>query len=140
MPNEDQYPAFNPMKGINLDKINFIPEMPSFELPEIDLTNPNWTSEIFKHLRNWIEQFEAKLDPQHEVGARLVSFGQTVQFYLESMEYCESPLMLFKGSMEDGTPVELIQHVSQISILLVRMPKKDPDAPKRAIGFHEDGA
>ena len=102
--------------------------------------DPNWTSNIFKHVRNWIERFQEKLDPQHEVGARLVNFGQSIQFYLETIEYCESPLMLFKGSMEDGTPVELIQHVSQISILLVRLPKQNPDAPKRTIGFHEDGA
>ncbi|WP_255350087.1 MULTISPECIES: DUF6173 family protein [Erwinia] len=36
---------------------------------------------------------------------------------------------------DDGNPVELGQHVSQISVLLVRIKTQRPDEPKRLIGF-----
>jgi hypothetical protein len=39
--------------------------------------------------------------------------------------------------MENGDPVELIQHVSQISILLMKLKRSDPEAPKRPIGFKD---
>ena len=38
--------------------------------------------------------------------------------------------------MDSGAPVELIQHVSQISVLLMKLPRRDPDKPKKPIGFH----
>lgn len=103
-----------------------------------DFKDPNWTSEIHKAVMEWITEFEMNLDPQHEVGAQLVNFGQAVTFYLERIDYCSSPLMRFTGSTEDGQPVQLIQHVSQISIMLVRLPLQNPNEPKRRIGFYAE--
>jgi hypothetical protein len=76
-----------------------------------------------------------KLDQAHEVGVRLVNFGQTIVFSLERMGYSDPSLITFAGTMEDGQPVELVQHVSQISILLTKIARPDPSAPKRRIGF-----
>ena len=104
-------------------------------IPPKIITNPNWTSEIYKGMVKWIKDFENTVDENHEVGARLVNFGQTIQFYLDTIEYCASPLMLFKGTMDTGQAVELIQHVSQISILLTKLPRQHPEIPKRRIGF-----
>jgi hypothetical protein len=120
------------MMGTQIARPTFDRDVEMLRLPP----NPNWTSEIFRHLVDFIKQFEAKLDPTHEVGVRLVNFGQPIEFYLEGIEYCESPLMRFTGCSEDGQPLELIQHVSQISILLKRLPRKDPEKPRQPIGFH----
>jgi hypothetical protein len=38
---------------------------------------------------------------------------------------------------KDGDAVELIQHVSQISFLAVKVPKLNPDEPKRPFGFEQ---
>jgi hypothetical protein len=69
------------------------------------------------------------------VGVRLVSFGQSVVFHLEQIGYWNPSLISFKGFTEDGEPVELIQHVSQISVLLTKLSRKDPTKPKKPIGF-----
>jgi hypothetical protein len=69
------------------------------------------------------------------VGVRLVSFGQSVTFHLENIGYWNPSLISFSGFTENGEPVELIQHVSQISVLLVKVKRKDLSKPKKPIGF-----
>jgi hypothetical protein len=95
----------------------------------------NFASEFHKRLVKWINDFDSTLDQEHEVGVRLVSFGQTVVFHLDDMSYWNPSLISFQGTTEDGQPVELIQHVSQISILLMKLKRPDPTKPKRKIGF-----
>jgi hypothetical protein len=68
------------------------------------------------HIFDKIRAYDATLDKAHEVGVRIVSFGQTVIFHLEDVECTDPSLICFTGKTGDGDPVELIQHVSQISI------------------------
>jgi Family of unknown function (DUF6173) len=96
----------------------------------------NYASEFHKRLVKWIDDFDASLDEKHEVGLRLVSFGQTVTFHLQNLRYWNPSLISFSGTTETGAPVELIQHVSQISLLLMKMPRLEPEKPKRPLGFH----
>jgi hypothetical protein len=103
--------------------------------PLIKVAMENYASAFYKRLTEWINKFDASLDQEHEVGVRLVTFGQTVVFHLNSLGYSNPSLICFYGTMDDGSPVELIQHVSQISLLLTKLPRKDPSAPKRPIGF-----
>lgn len=92
-------------------------------------------SEFHKRLQKWIIEFDQSLDNDHEVGVQLVTFGQALVFHLQGMGYWNPFLISFAGVTEDGQPVELIQHVSQISILLMKLPRKDLDQPKKPIGF-----
>jgi len=115
--------------------------IPEYRMPEIP-TNPlvvavqaNYASEFYKRLMKWITDFDAALDQAHEVGVRLVSFGNSVVFTLQSMGYWNPSLVTFSGVTEDGSPVELIQHVTQINVLLMKLPRTDPSKPKRPIGF-----
>ena len=109
-----------------------IPE-PTVAVPR--LVDPNLASEFYERLGKWIGDFDVSLDADHEVGVRLVSFGQSFTFHLESMGYWNPSLISFRGLSEDGNPVELIQHVSQISVLLLKMPRADPSSPKKPFGF-----
>jgi hypothetical protein len=95
----------------------------------------NYASEFHKRLAKWIGEFDASLDQAHEVGVRLISFGQSFTFHLVDIGYWDPSLVVFRGITEDGNPVELIQHVTQISVLLMKMPRADPSTPKRPIGF-----
>jgi hypothetical protein len=108
--------------------------MNEIAIPKIPI-NPNLASEFHSRLISMINDFHEKLDNEHEVGVRLVSFGQKITFHIESIGYWNPSLIRFNGFTEDGMPVELIQHVSQISIVLIKMKRKDPDKPKRPIGF-----
>lgn len=98
----------------------------------------NLASEFYKKLRDWLVDFDKSLDEQHEIGIRLVSFGQALIFHLEGIGYWDPALISFRGRKDSSEPVELIQHVSQISILLVGLPRLDPSKPKRPIGFTSD--
>jgi len=116
------------MKGL----IQHIPaSMPNIQIP----TNPNLASEFHHRLINWINDFHKELDEEHQVGARLVNFGQSVTIQIDDISYWNPSLISFIGKNENGDPVELVQHVSQISILFVAMKREDLSKPKRPIGF-----
>ncbi|HEY0822350.1 MAG TPA: DUF6173 family protein [Ramlibacter sp.] len=88
---------------------------------------------MFERLATYIKQFESRLDEEHEIGARLVSFGANLSFHIEDMGYFGPDMIVFYGKNEKGEPVQLIQHTSQLSVLLVAVRKQD--ARPRRIGF-----
>ena len=93
--------------------------------------NPaKWT---FERLATYVKQFESRLDEEHEIGARLVSFGDKLTFHIEDMGYYGPDMIVFYGKNDNGEPVQLIQHVTQLSVLLVAVKKQQP-RPRR-IGF-----
>lgn len=112
-----------------------LPEIP--RSPLVTNVEANYASEFHKRLVKWVSDFDASLDEEHEVGARLVSFGQTVIFHLSGIGYWNPSLIIFHGDTDAGEPVQLIQHVSQISILLMTLPRTDPSKPRRWMGFHD---
>jgi len=95
----------------------------------------NFASEFHHRLVNWINDFHKELDEEHEVGVRLVNFGQSITFHIENIGFSNPSLISFSGRTENGEPVELIQHVTQISMLLMKMKRAKPEEPKRPIGF-----
>lgn len=98
----------------------------------------NLADEFYRRLVKWINDFDAELDENHEVGVRLVSFGETIVFHVQDLGYWNPSLICFYGVTDAGNEVQLIQHVSQISILLMKLPRLDPAKPKRKIGFTEE--
>jgi hypothetical protein len=134
-PNNDPSLKLLKQQMVNIEKMTRLPEIipPTNRL--VTHAENNYASEFHKRLVEWINNFDASLDEKHEVGIRLVSFGQTVTFHLQGLGYWNPSLISFTGTMESGAPVELIQHVSQISILLMKVERKDPDKPKCPIGF-----
>jgi len=91
------------------------------------IAQPYSASEFHKRLVEMIKRFDRQLDQEHEVGMRLVSFGQTITFHVTSMGYCNPSLIQFNGILEDGSLVELIQHISQISFLLMAVKRLNPN-------------
>lgn len=90
----------------------------------------------FRRLVMYIREFEEQLDPDHEVGGRMVSFGANVQFHIVDIGYWGPDLITFDGLDEQGQRVKLIQNLSQLNVLLVALPKQQPEAPEpRRIGF-----
>lgn len=99
------------------------------------IAEANLASVFYSQLAKQISDFDTSLDDAHEVGVRLVNFGQTLVFHLKGMSYSNPSLITFRGTTENGEPVELIQHVNQISILLIKLSRREPEKPKRPIGF-----
>ena len=118
---------------------NPMPNLGTLTLPD-RVTNPaKWA---YKHLVEYIIDFEKNLDEDHEIGARLVSFGQAVTFHIEDIGYYGPDIISFYGVNDNQERVQLIQHISQLSVLLIAMTKIG-EKPRR-IGFeidkNEDGS
>lgn len=99
----------------------------------VDNAEQNTAEAFHKRLATWIQAFNESLDPEHEVGVRLVSFGQNLEFHLTGIGHSNPSLLVFHGVTADGHPVKLIQHVTQVSVLLMQLPRLDPSKPR--IGF-----
>ena len=87
------------------------------------------------HLKQEIEDFEADLDELSEVGFLLASFGSTIVVRVRELWYHQPNLVVFSGMNDAGHPVRLVQHLSQLNFLLMRVPKLAPEVPRQPIGF-----
>lgn len=91
-----------------------------------------WT--MFKVLRGQVAAFEQKLTPAEETAAWLANFGANVTLVVTEIAYRDPHLIILRGEDQDGRPRELLQHVSQVSLLLAAIPAK-PNRAGRRIGF-----
>ena len=107
-------------------------EIPQINIPPSPITY-SYSDTQFEIIRRYVQDFQAGLDPEHDVGFLLTHFGQTVLMEVTEIGYEYSALMVFKGYV-NGQFATLIQHISQLSFLLTAVPK-EPDVPKRTIGF-----
>lgn len=90
--------------------------------------------EIRETLEQHIKEFETSLDSDHEVGTKLVSFGQSVTFRVHQVGFSKPSIVIFYGTTDAGEKVRLIQHISQLNFFLIAM-KRNSEEPKRKIGF-----
>ncbi|URZ06783.1 DUF6173 family protein [Clostridium felsineum] len=93
---------------------------------------------FYEQLMTEIKNFDKKLDDSNSVGMKLVTFGDTIRFNILDVGYKNPYLIYFYGELEDGSPIQLIQNVNQISFVLIAMARKNPEVPKQAIGFKMD--
>jgi len=97
------------------------------------IANP--AEEIYNQLVEYIQEFEKGLDQEHENGAQLVSFGNTVEFRISNIGYYGPDIITFYGQDDQGRKLQLIQHISQLSVLLIGL-KTIENRPPRRIGFN----
>jgi hypothetical protein len=86
-----------------------------------------------ERLGRYIYEFESELDLDHEIGAELVSFGRTMTFHITDIGTSGPDLITFYGVTDDGGKLQLVQHITQLSVLLMAVQKIDEN-PRR-IGF-----
>ena len=88
---------------------------------------------MHQRLVHQVMEFEKNLGPDHEVGGRFVEGPGSEPLHLPNVASWGPDMILFMGEFPDGRKWELIQHYSQVSLLLVAV-KKINEAPRR-IGF-----
>lgn len=81
-----------------------------------------------------IKSFQDELDDDHEVALLLAAFGQSVLLKVNGIGYSNPSIIHFYGYV-NGNKAHLIQHVSQLSFLIMAVAKDDPSKPPRRIGF-----
>jgi hypothetical protein len=104
------------------------------ELDAVDIETKSEAEWAYERLTIYIQEFEAQLDNEHEVAMGFAGSEAGV-LQIEGMGFFDPDILTFFGTDEEGVPTQLIQHVSQLSVILRAMPKAVPaEAPKR-IGF-----
>ncbi|WP_289659453.1 DUF6173 family protein [Flavobacterium panacagri] len=99
----------------------------------IDKNAPYYASAYYEKLVDSIVDFEKVLNENEEVGAKLATFGESILIHIEDIGYKNPRLIIFYGKDLNGNNVQLIQHVNQISVLLMAVKRIDPNRPR--IGF-----
>lgn len=108
--------------------------IPQFNPPDIKFKDDADT--ISEELIKAVNEFNRNLDEKYEVGIMLASFGQKITISVTGIGYQGDKLIKFIGySLDNGSPVELLQHVSQLNFLLISVPRENPEEPKKEIGF-----
>lgn len=87
-----------------------------------------------EQLVHYIQSFESQLDQSQEVAMGFTG-GEAGVLQIAGVGFCDPDLVTFYGRDEDGLRTQLIQHVSQLNVILRAVPKGEPSAPPRRIGF-----
>ena len=82
----------------------------------------------------YIQNFEQQLDNAHEVAMGFTG-GDAGVLRIEGMGYYDPDIVTFYGSDASGAKTQLVQHVSQLNVLLRAMPKENTAEAPRRIGF-----
>lgn len=113
-----------------------IPPNESLDETEEDPDTPYLASDMYKRVIALINNFEADMPEDMQAGGRLVSAGN-ITFSIQDVGFWDPNMIVFYGELSDGSNVELVQHLSQLNLLLVAVKRTDDiDKPRRVIGFN----
>ncbi|MCT8331023.1 DUF6173 family protein [Albidovulum sediminis] len=88
----------------------------------------------YERLILYINNFEEQLDDEHEVAMGFTG-GDVGVLRIEGIGYFAPDIVTFYGRDEEEARTQLIQHVSQLNVMLRALPKaSEVDEPRR-IGF-----
>ena len=99
--------------------------------PVEDKSPAQWA---YERLILYINNFEEQLDAEHEIAMGFTA-GEAGVLRIEGIGFFDPDIITFYGRDEGGTRTQLVQHVSQLNVLLQAVPKVLPEDPPRRIGF-----
>lgn len=87
----------------------------------------------------YIRNFETQLGAGQEIAMGFVG-GDAGVMRIEGIGYFDPDIVTFYGTDAEGARTQLIQHVTQLNVLLRATAAADPAEPPRRIGFRLQGA
>lgn len=88
----------------------------------------------YERLILYIQRFEQGLDATQEVAMGFTG-GAGGVLQIEGVGFYDPDLVTFYGRDEEGLKTQMIQHVTQLNVILRAVPKVSPAEPPRRIGF-----
>lgn len=82
----------------------------------------------------YIQNFEQQLDAEHEIGMGFTG-GDAGTLKIQGMGYFAPDLITFYGEDPSGAKTQLVQHVSQLNVMLVAAAKPSEQSEPKRIGF-----
>lgn len=108
-----------------------LPEAVTKKSPE-QKTPAEWA---YERIILYIQNFEEQLDGDHEVGMGFAG-GDVGSIRIQGVGFFAPDLITFYGSDEAGAKTQLVQHVSQLNVMLKSARKLHEDAAPNRIGFN----
>lgn len=99
--------------------------------PVEDKSPAQWA---YERLILYIKNFEEQLDDVQEVAMGFTG-GDVGVLRIEGIGFFAPDIVTFYGRGEDGARTQLIQHVSQLNVMLRALPKSPEVEEPRRIGF-----
>lgn len=88
----------------------------------------------YQRLILYIKNFEKTLEDEQEIAMGFTDTGAGI-LRIEGLGYFDPDIVTFYGTDQAGARVQLVQHVSQLNVLLRAMPKPQEIEKPRRIGF-----
>jgi hypothetical protein len=88
----------------------------------------------YERIIMYIKKFEETLDNDHEVGLGFAG-GDAGVIKIEGLGYFDPDIVTYFGTNGAGAKTQLIQHVSQLNVMLTASPKHIDQAEPNRIGF-----
>lgn len=101
------------------------------ERPMSEKSPAEWA---YERLILYIQNFEEQLDNEHEVAMGFTG-GDAGVLRIEGMGFFDPDMLTFYGSDSEGIKTQLVQHVSQLSVMLRALPKEPEQEVPNRIGF-----
>lgn len=102
------------------------------ELPPEQKSPAHWA---YERILLYIQNFEKQLDAAQEVALGFAGSDAGI-LRIEGVGFFDPDILTFYGRSEDGSRTQLVQHVSQLNLMLRALPRVTPgDEPPRRFGF-----
>ncbi|WP_439103431.1 DUF6173 family protein [Celeribacter marinus] len=88
----------------------------------------------YERLILYINNFEQQLDNEHEIAMGFAGSESGV-LRIEGIGYFDPDIVTFYGTDGTGAKTQLVQHVTQLNVMLRALPKHEPEAAPARIGF-----
>jgi len=88
----------------------------------------------YERIIMYLKTFEESLDNEHEAAMGFAG-GDAGVLRIEGMGYYDPDIVTFYGSDPTGAKTQLVQHVTQLNVLLRALPKAVEAAAPTRIGF-----
>ena len=109
-----------------------IPLPPALQNKPVESKSPaEWA---YERLILYIQNFEEQLDNEHEVAMGFTG-GEAGVVRIEGIGYFDPDIVTFYGSDMTGAKTQLIQHVTQLNVMLRALPKQIANEEPKRIGF-----
>lgn len=109
-----------------------IPLPPALAQRPVEQKSPaEWA---YERLVIYIQKFEEQLDADHEVGMGFAG-GDIGVIRIQGIGFFAPDILTFYGTDMAGAKTQLVQHVSQLNVLLRAAPKQDEAQEANRIGF-----
>lgn len=104
------------------------------EVAETPIEQKSPAEWAYERIVLYIQNFEEQLDAEHEVGMGFAG-GDVGTLRIQGMGYFAPDILTFYGEDPDGAKTQLVQHVSQLNVLLRAAPKENDGTEANRIGF-----